>query len=223
MTTVLLVRHARTSANAAGVLAGWTPGVHLDEVGRQQAKDLTQRLTALRVDGYVTSPLERCRETAEMLASGEGDGVRLNSDIDLAECRYGEWTNRPLSELRKEPLWRVIEQAPSSVTFPSGEALAAVQARALSALRRWNARYGPDGVYVAVSHGDVIKAVVADALGMHLDMFQRLTIEPCSVTVVKYGAARPQVLRVNDVGGTLRELRPSTPGDSAPLGGGDVL
>ena len=205
------------------MLAGWTPGVHLDETGRQQAKDLAVRLAAITVDGFVTSPLERCRETAEVLAADAPAETRLNSDVDLAECRYGEWTNRPLAELRRDPLWAVVEQAPSSVTFPGGEAFAAVQARALAALRRWNKRYGPDGLYVAVSHGDVIKAVVADALGMHLDMFQRVTIEPGSITAIRFGPARPQVIRVNDVGGSLEGLRPVRKGEQTPIGGGDVL
>lgn len=216
------MRHGRTTANASGVLAGWTPGIHLDEIGREQTKALAHRLAGLRVDGFVTSPLERCRETAEILSADHGDSARLNSDLDLAECRYGEWTGRPLAELRSDPLWSAVEQVPSSVTFPSGESMAAMQARALHAVRRWNRRYGPDGLYVAVSHGDVIKAILADALGMHLDMFQRIGIEPCSVSVVQYGAVRPFVIRMNDVGGELAGLRPVPEDDQARLGGGDV-
>lgn len=222
MTTVLLVRHGRTTANAAGVLAGWTPGIHLDEIGREQTKALGQRLAGLPVDGFVTSPLERCRETAEILSADRGDQARLNSDLDLAECRYGEWTGRPLAELRTLPLWQSVEQVPSTVTFPNGESMAAMQARALHAVRRWNRRYGTDGLYVAVSHGDVIKAILADALGMHLDMFQRIAIEPCSVSVVQYGAHRPFVIRSNDIGGDLTGLRPVPEDEQARVGGGDV-
>jgi len=222
VTTVLLVRHGRTTANASGILAGWTPGVHLDDVGREQTKALAHRLTGLSIDGFVTSPLERCRETAEILSAGYGENCRLNSDLDLAECRYGEWTGRPLAELRQEPLWRAVEQAPSTVTFPNGDSLAGVQARALQSIRRWNARYGQEGLYVAVTHGDVVKAILADALGMHLDMFQRIVVEPCSVSVVRYTGHRPLVLRMNDTGGDLRPLeRPSDDGP-ARLGGGDI-
>lgn len=222
MTTVLLVRHGRTTANATGVLAGWTPGVHLDDVGREQAKLLAQRLADVPIDGFVTSPLERCRETAEILGAGHGSTARLNSDLDLAECRYGDWTGRPLAELRTDPLWQAIEQTPGSVVFPNGESMAGMQARALTAVRRWNARYGPDGTYVAVTHGDVIKAVLADALGMHLDMFQRIVVEPCSVSAIRFTGRRPEVVRMNDVGGDLPGLARTRDDGSAKLGGGDV-
>lgn len=223
MTTVLLVRHGRTTANAAGVLAGWTPGVLLDDAGRQQAKALAERLGGLPVDAIVTSPLQRCRETAEILAGAYANDVLVRTDVDLAECRYGDWTNRPLAELRTDPLWAAVEHVPSSVQFPAGESLAGVQARALAAIRRWNSRLGPDAVYLAVSHGDVIKSVLADALGMHLDMFQRIVVEPCSVSVVAYGSLRPTVLRVNDIGGDLSGFRAHRPpaGEAARIGGGD--
>lgn len=173
------------------------------------------------MSGFVTSPLERCRETAEVLSANHGSPVRLNSDLDLAECRYGDWTGRKLSDLRQEPLWRAVEQTPGSVTFPNGESLAGMQGRALQAIRRWNARFGPDGGYVAVTHGDVIKAILADALGMHLDMFQRISVAPCSISVIRYGPDRPQVLRMNDVGGDFDGLLRPTGDGSAQVGGGD--
>ena len=127
-----------------------------------------------------------------------------------------------MSELRKEPLWQAVEQVPSSVTFPNGESLAAMQARALHSIRRWNQRYGGRATYVAVTHGDVIKAILADALGMHLDMFQRISVEPCSVSVVQYTQHRPIVIRLNDVGGDLSRLGGAKDQESAQLGGGDV-
>jgi len=221
VTTVLLVRHGRTAANAAGVLAGWTPGIHLDEVGREQTKALAQRLAPVPVAGFVTSPLERCRETAEIISASHSEHARLNSDLDLAECRYGEWTGRPLAELRQDPLWASVEQWPSTVTFPNGESLAGMQARALDAVRRWNRRYR-DGIYVAVTHGDVIKAVLADALGMHFDMFQRIVVEPCSVSVIRYTGQRPLVLRTNDLGSDLASLGRHHADRDAAVGGGDV-
>lgn len=223
VTTVLLVRHGRTTANASGVLAGWTPGIHLDDFGRDQTKALAQRLAQVQIDGFVTSPLERCRETAEILAASHADHARLNSDLDLAECRYGDWTGAALADLRREPLWQAVEQCPSTVTFPNGESMAGMQARALGAVRRWNRRYGSEGLYVAVTHGDVIKAILADALGMHLDMFQRIVVEPCSVSVVQYTSRRPMVISMNDTGGQLGSLRPAaSEDDAARLGGGDV-
>lgn len=204
------------------MLAGWTPGVHLDDVGREQSKFLAQRLASIPVDGFVTSPLERCRETAEILSASHGSAARLNSDLDLAECRYGDWTGRPLAELRQEALWQAVEHTPGSVTFPHGESMAGMQARAQQSIRRWNARYGAEGIYVAVTHGDVIKALLADALGMHLDMFQRIVVEPCSVSAVQYSSRRPQVLRMNDVGGELAGLVRHRADGSARLGGGDI-
>jgi probable phosphomutase (TIGR03848 family) len=220
VTTVLLVRHGRTSANARGVLAGWTPGVHLDEEGREQAKRTAQRLADVPLDGFVTSPLERCRETAEILSANHGSAARLNSDLDLAECRYGEWTGRSLAELRQEPLWHAVEHTPGSVTFPNGESMAGMQGRALQAVRRWNARFGAQGTYVAVTHGDVIKAILADALGMHLDMFQRIVVDPCSVSVIRYAPQRSHVLRMNDTGSSLSDPLAGPEDGAARLGGG---
>lgn len=219
MATVLLLRHGRTTANAEGVLAGWTPGVPLDEVGRVRAKEVALRIAALPVAGIVTSPLERCRETADILAAELGGPDLIHTDLELAECRYGDWTGARLDELRQDPLWQAVEHVPSSVTFPNGESIAAMQARALAAISRWNRRFGADAVYVAVTHGDVIKSVLADALGMHLDMFQRIVVDPCSVSVVRYGPLRPVVLRLNDVGGDFTALLRGEVG-AARVGGG---
>ena len=199
MTTALLVRHGRSTANTAGVLAGRTPDVHLDDVGRQQAATLAARLADLPLAAIVSSPLERTRETAEPMLAGRDPGL-LRLDDRLGEAAYGEWTGRTLKELAKEPLWKAVQGHPSSVTFPGGESMLGMQERAVAAVRDWNARLGPDAVWVAVSHGDVIKSVVADALGMHLDSFQRIVIDPCSVTVVTYTDLRPFVARLNDTG-----------------------
>lgn len=187
-----------------------------------RAKEVAQRLAGLPIEGVVTSPLERCRETADILSDQIGRAGLLHTDLDLAECRYGQWTGASLEDLRRDPLWEAVEQFPSSVTFPNGESIAGMQARALAAIRRWNRRFGPDAMYVAVSHGDVIKSVLADALGMHLDMFQRIVVEPCSVSVIRYGERRPAVLRLNDLGGEL-PMPARRPGDEAArVGGGDA-
>ncbi len=228
MTTLLLVRHGLTALTGP-VLAGHTPGVHLDERGRGQAAAVAQRLRPVALNAVVTSPLERCAETAEVIAAGR-DGVQPVPDDRLAEVRYGDWTGRPLKELTREPLWRVVQQHPSAVVFPGadGEPLAATQARAVSAVRDWNARLGPRATWLACSHADVIKAVLADALGMHLDMFQRIVVDPCSVSVVVYSDARPFVVRINDTGGDVAALLPAkrsrrrarTGGSDAVVGGG---
>jgi probable phosphoglycerate mutase len=208
VTTLLLARHGVTDLTGP-VLAGWTPGVHLSERGRGQAEALGARLRELSLDAIVASPLERCQETA--LAVAEGRDVEVATDQRFGECGYGEWTGRPLEELAKEPLWRVVQSHPSAVTFPGGESLAAVQHRAVAAVRDWNARLGEKAVYLVCSHGDVIKAIVADALGLHLDQFQRITADPASLTVIRYTPLRPFLLRVNDIGGEVGNLVPQEP------------
>jgi probable phosphomutase (TIGR03848 family) len=228
--TVLLVRHGLT-AMTGPVLAGHTPGVHLDERGAEQAATLAERLRRVPLAAMVTSPLDRCRETAAAVAEGrEGE---VQADDRLAEVRYGDWTGRPLKELVKEPLWAVVQQHPSAAVFPGpdGEGLAATQTRAVAAVREWDAKVsqasGPEAVWLACSHGDVIKALIADALGLHLDLFQRISVDPCSVSVVRYTAVRPFVLRVNDTGGDVAGLLPPKrrgrrrrPTSDAAVGGG---
>ncbi|MGY1590988.1 histidine phosphatase family protein [Geodermatophilus sp. SYSU D00965] len=210
MTTVILLRHGRTTANAGGVLAGWTPGVQLDETGQAQAAAVGQRLAPVPLAAVVSSPLERCRQTAAAVLDGRS--LELQTDDRLGEARYGDWTGRPLKELAKEPLWKVVQAHPSAAVFPGdeGEGLAQTQARAVAAVRAWNAALGPDAVWLACSHGDVIKAVLADALGLHLDQFQRIVVDPASISVVTYTETRPFVVRVNDTGGDVAALVPPT-------------
>jgi probable phosphomutase (TIGR03848 family) len=209
VTTVLFVRHGRTAANVGGNLAGWSPGVHLDGTGRAQAAALAERLRPVPLAAVVTSPLERCQETVAALLAGR-DGLAPQVDDRLGECRYGEWQGQELTKLAKEPLWRVVQAHPSAARFPGdeGEALRDTQWRAVAAVRDWNARLGADATYVVCSHGDPIKCIVADALGLHLDLFQRLVVDPCSLTVVRYTELRPFVLRLNDTGGGVEALLP---------------
>ncbi len=217
MPVVLLLRHGRTTANVDGTLAGWTPGVGLDEFGRHQVTALGARLSALPLATVVTSPLQRCRETADAVLEARPATRRPPVQVDdrLGECRYGDWTGRRLKDLAKDPLWRVVQAHPSAVTFPGpdGESMTAMQQRSVAAVRAHDAavagEHGADAVWVAVSHGDVIKAILADALGAHLDAFQRLVVEPASVSVVRYTQLRPFVVRVNDTGGDLASLAPA--------------
>ncbi|MEU5029497.1 histidine phosphatase family protein [Streptomyces milbemycinicus] len=203
MPTLILVRHGRSTANTAGVLAGWTPGVALDERGTAQAAALPGRLAALPLAAAVTSPLQRCQETLAPLLAARPE-LPLHTDERIGECHYGDWSGRKLAELADEPLMRVVQQHPSAAAFPGGESMRAMQARAVDAVRDWNARieeeHGADAVYLMCSHGDIIKALVADALGMHLDLFQRISAEPCSVTAVRYTQLRPFVVRLGDTG-----------------------
>ncbi|MCH5642819.1 MULTISPECIES: MSMEG_4193 family putative phosphomutase [unclassified Gordonia (in: high G+C Gram-positive bacteria)] len=207
--TVILVRHGRSTANTSGVLAGRTVGVGLDDTGRAQADDLVRRLGVCRdeIRAVARSPLQRCAETvAPLLAALTTDGSDGRKDVPevvvdaLAEVDYGGWTNRPIRELLSEPLWKVVQQQPSAAVFPDGEGLADVQARAVAAIRSLDRIYGGEdgsGVWVACSHGDVIKSVIADAMGMHLDSFQRIVVDPASISVIRYGSTRPYVHTVN--------------------------
>jgi len=206
MPLVILVRHGRTRANADGILAGWTPGVHLDDQGESQVAAVAERLAPLRLDAIVSSPLERTVQTAEAIDARQRRRPGIALDERVGECRYGEWTNRPLAELSKDPLWRTVQERPSAVTFPEGESLPQMQARALAAVHDWNSRLGDRATYAVVSHGDVIKAILADALGSHLDQFQRIVVDPASVSVLRYGPRGVQVLHVNDRGTDLAGL-----------------
>ena len=208
MTTVLLVRHGLTHLTGP-VLAGWTPGLHLDERGRAQAAALGERLRPVPLDAIVVSPLERCRDTADALLADRTPAPPVHIDERLGEVRYGAWTGRTIRDLVKEPLWKVVQGRPSAAVFPDGEGLADMAARAAAAIRDWNARLGEKATYAVVTHADVIKALVADALGLHLDAFQRIAVDPCSVTVVRYAALRQTLVRANDVGGDIRDLVPS--------------
>lgn len=228
VTTVLLVRHGRTSANATGVLAGWTPGVRLDERGIKQAESLASKLADVALTRIVTSPLERCRETSEIIALENAFNPLVEADERLAECRYGDWTGKKLKKLARHPLWRTVQEAPSSVHFPGddAESLLNVSRRANEAVRYWvsvsqPSRKNPNPVLVLVSHGDVIKAILADALGMHLDMFQRIIVDPCSVSIVRYTQMRPFVVATNSVDVDLSFLRTAKSKSSdAQVGGG---
>ncbi|MYS20414.1 probable phosphomutase, MSMEG_4193 family [Streptomyces sp. DvalAA-14] len=229
MPTLILVRHGRSTANADGVLAGWSPGVSLDDTGRAQAAALAGRLAALPLAAVVSSPLQRCRETVQPLLDTRPE-LPQHTDDRVGECHYGDWTGRKLSELADEPLWSTVQRHPSAAVFPGeqGESLRAMQARAVEAVRDWNERieaeHGPDALYLVCSHGDIIKSLAADALGMHLDLFQRISTDPCSVTAIRYTPHRPFLLRLGDTGdltGLVPPPRPQTgeSADDAVVGG----
>jgi len=204
-TLVLLVRHG-TTGTTGKVLPGRAPGLHLSEGGLAQADAVAGRIAALkRVDAVYSSPLERARETAAPIARARG--VRVKIDRGLLECDFGEWTGGELKTLAKQPEWATVQRYPSGFRFPGGESFVEMAARIHSAVGALAERHA-GGVIVAVSHADPIKAVVADALGTHLDLFQRIVISPCSVTAILYGHGGPAVLTVNHTG-DLGALAPS--------------
>jgi probable phosphomutase (TIGR03848 family) len=237
MATVILIRHGRTTANASGTLAGRLPGVRLDETGIGQAVRAGERLSVVPLAALVSSPLERCRQTAKEIFTRQLNETERHTEKALSECDYGDWQGRTLKDLAREPLWKVVQAQPSAAVFPGGESMQAMQARAVTAVRRHDARveaeHGPGAVWAVVSHGDIIKSVLADALGMHLDLFQRINVDPASVSIIRYTSSRPYVLATNTHAGDLSWLVPpkrsrrrrasSVSSDSrhdAPVGGG---
>jgi probable phosphomutase (TIGR03848 family) len=214
MATLVLVRHARSTANVSGVLTGRLPGVHLDETGQEQAVRAGERLATVPLTAVVSSPLERCRETAKALVAAQAKRPRTTTDRGLVECDYGDWQGRKLGELARLKLWKSVQRHPAGVTFPGGESMADMSARAVAAVRRHDAAVeaeaGAQAVWAAVSHGDLVKAILADALGLHLDQFQRIHVDPASISVIRYTADAAYVLQTNTHAGDLSWLAPRT-------------
>lgn len=210
MPIVLLVRHGESPANKSGVLAGRAPGVGLTERGREQAEQAGQRLIGLALTHLAVSPLERTRETARLVRSAAGSTAPLRAESGIIECDYGSWTGKKLQALAKTPLWSQVQQRPSTVTFPEGESMRAMSVRALAAVERGHQRAaavaGESAVWAAVTHGDVIKAIVADALGLHLDSFQRIHADPGSITIIARGPQGSYLVASNTRGGNLAHL-----------------
>jgi probable phosphomutase (TIGR03848 family) len=196
MRLLLLLRHAVTEHTGAR-LSGWMPGLHLSEAGREQAVGLAERLGPVPVDAVYASPLERCQETAAVVADAKG--LKVQTLEDLGEVRYGDWTGRTLKELAREPLWKVVQATPSAARFPEGESIFEMQARAVLAVERLREAH-PEQTVAVCSHADVIKALACHYLGMHLDLMQRVVVSPASVTAFAFGPV-PYLVRLNDVGG----------------------
>jgi probable phosphoglycerate mutase len=196
MTTFLLIRHGENDW-VGRRLPGWTPGLHLNAKGRAQAEALAALLRPVRLAAVCSSPLERALETARPLAKAKGLPVqRLRG---LAEMQVGEWQGRPLSRLRRTNLWPIIQHTPSLARFPGGESFAEAQARIVAALEALRQRYpSPRAVVACFSHADMIKLAVAHYLGLPLDLFQRLALEPASITAVHVGRGSAFLLRLND-------------------------
>lgn len=230
MATTILLRHGQSTGNADGILAGWTPGIALTERGREDARALGAHLADVPLAAVVSSPIQRCLDTAAALVDGRA--IEVEVDDDVGECHYGAWTGRRLADLTADPLWRVVQDHPSRARFPdsseyAAESLAEMADRVVRAVRRHDARveaeHGPDAVWAVISHGDPIKAVVADAAGTHLDHFQRIHTGPASVTVVRYSAARPLLLASNASGHGIARLvasaRPAGDAGDSVVGG----
>jgi len=201
MGTVLLIRHGQSVANAQGILAGRAPGVHLDEHGEKSARELGIHLGSLPIAQVLVSPLERTAQTADLIFANK---FPIQIETRITECDYGDWQGRLLSELALETSWKTVQETPDEMIFPNGESMQAMSDRAVAAVREWDSKlsavHGDDVIWVAISHGDVIKAICADALSMPLRNFQRISIEPTSVSVVQYRTQNAQVHKLNDTG-----------------------
>ena len=206
VTTVILVRHGQTPSTGK-ILPGRAPRLHLADVGHEQAVRAATRIGELEaVDAVYTSPLERARETAAPI--GKVRDLKPIVERGLLECDFGDWTGAELAKLMKLPEWATVQRAPSTFTFPGGESFSSMQHRIVSAIDKLRAAH-PGGTIVCVSHADPIKAAVAHALGTHLDLFQRIVISTCAISVLAFTRGGPAVLAVNSTGGSLKELRPS--------------
>jgi 2,3-bisphosphoglycerate-dependent phosphoglycerate mutase len=219
MGVLLLIRHGRTQANVDGVLAGRTPGVLLDEHGVETITQLGQRLAQVDIAHLVVSPLERTIQTAELAFAGR---LTMTREERLLECDYGSWQGRSISDLAQEPLWEKVQNNPEQMQFPGGESMSQMSQRAVQATRDWDARltseHGENVIWAAVSHGDIIKAICADALGMELNQFQKIVIEPASISVIQYSESGSSVAKLNDTGpdwlASLHKVAPQLGGQS---------
>lgn len=197
MTTLVLIRHATNDWVHKGLLAGWTPGVHLNEEGQAQAQALGERLASSQLDAVYSSPLERAMETAQAVAAPHELEIQIHEGV--GEVHYGEWNGQPLRKLAKKPLWTSVQVYPSGTRFPGGESIGEMQARVVATLDEIRTRH-PKGIVVAVAHADVIKAALAYYAGVPLDLFQRLVVSPASVSIVRFGHFGPRLIRMNDTG-----------------------
>jgi probable phosphomutase (TIGR03848 family) len=204
-TTILMVRHGQTPTTGK-VLPGRAKGLHLADLGHEQAKIAALRLAELKIDAVYSSPLERAKETAAPISAA--CGLKTQIERGLFECDFGDWTGKELKDLMKLPEWQTVQRAPSTFRFPNGESFTEMQTRMVGALDKLR-KLHPGGTIVCVSHADTIKAAVAHAMGTHIDLFQRIVISPASISAVTWHAGGPIVLAVNSTGRPLTELKPA--------------
>lgn len=225
MSTLLLIRHAQSEANAQGVLAGRLPGYPLSDLGREQASGLAERLESVPLKVLYTSPIQRCQETAEQIAAPHGL-VPVVED-QLTECDYGEWSGHKLTDLTDKPEWSTVQRVPSEAGFPGGERLKGMSDRAVDTVQRLRRAvteaHGQQAVWGLCSHGDVIKSVIAHFTGVHFDLFQRLAISTASVSILTWHGDSPSLRLFNDTGSNYPDVSEES-GDpkTAPTVGGET-
>lgn len=206
MTTLLLIRHAQNEWVRTGRLAGWTPEVHLNDKGHEQANLLGQRLASAKLSAIYSSPLIRCVETARAVAEHH-PSLEVIEEAGIGEVQFGDWQGKKLSQLRRKRIWEVVQRYPSGMQFPGGETFPQMQRRAVDACEMLAKRH-PGGRVAIFSHSDVIKAIVANYLGVHLDLFQRINVSTASISVVRLGRTGPFVQTVSDTGHLAPPFKP---------------
>ena len=221
MPKIVLIRHAHSTANAAGILSGQLPNVHLSKSGQEQAVRLAERLGKLTIAEVQLSPMDRCSETLAPWLAKYGKSVTVISQPNLVEVDYGNWSGKKLATLSRAKLWRKVQGQPSAVTFPQGESLAQMQVRAMKTVHDFFESNLE--LTIMVSHGDVIKSIVASSLGMHLDNFQRIVIDPASITILESSGGSIRLTRLNDSDSSVSELLQSKNKRGHLLGGGKGL
>ena len=221
MARLVFIRHAHSTANDAGILSGQLPGISLSTKGRKQAEELVERLGASTFDSIRVSPMQRCEETiSPWINSKYSKGMKsYRIDESLIEMNYGSWSGRKLSSLSREKMWKEIQERPSSVQFPDGERMKSMQKRAISGVMAALAEK-KNGTHLFVSHGDVLKAIVASLLKMKLDDFQSLVIDPASVTIIDFDGSKSRLLAFNDSHSPIAPMTAMEKSTKALLGGG---
>ena len=220
---LVLIRHAHSEANAAGILSGRLPNVHLTEKGLAQSENLAVRLGKFPVSNLRISPMERCFETISPWINSillpNNPKFEPIIDQELTEVDYGSWSGKKLAVLSRNKLWKIVQESPSRMYFPKGEGISQMQSRAMKSVHE-AVSSKTKGAAVIVSHGDVIKSIIASALGMHLDEFQRVVIDPASISILDYSSTKPRVLLLNDSRSVVTELLVSPKRSKNLLGGG---
>lgn len=221
MAKIILLRHAHSVANSAGVLSGQLPGVALSKEGRKQAESLITRIGRSPFHSIRVSPMQRCEETIKPWITSNKVQSFDNYMIDsgIIEVDYGSWSGRKLSGLRREPMWKLIQSKPSKVRFPNGEKLSGMQRRALQSVDEAYLSKR-EGNHLFVSHGDVIKAMIAGLIGLHLDEFQSLVIDPASISILDFDGEKARLVLFNDTTTTIANLLTHSKRSRVLLGGG---
>jgi probable phosphoglycerate mutase len=196
MTQIFLIRHAVNDFVKTGKLAGWTPGVHLNDEGKAQAKALGERLADAPLAHLYASPLERTVETAQAIHKHH-PGIPLEITHEIGEVRYGDWEGQKIADLNQRKMWSVVQEYPTRAYFPNGETMRGVQNRIVDAMEGFVHKH-PNETIALVFHADLIKMTLAHYLGVHLDNFQRIVVSPASISVLMLGHSRPFIGVVND-------------------------